>query len=117
MSHKPVFHKLYLNPLFRGNRAFSNRTANYAWQYFPDPHRQLCEIIYIHEGNLPESREPRELPESRESQAQPPEPQAKALCLCIQYTNTASRSFPETAGFLFFQYFPRECCIFPRAVV
>ena len=54
MSHKPVFHKLYLNPLFRGNRAFSNRTADYAWQYLPDPNRQLCEIIYIHEGSLVE---------------------------------------------------------------
>ena len=56
MSHKPVFHKLYLNPLFRGNRAFSNRTADYAWQYLPDPHRQLCEIIYIQEGSISEPK-------------------------------------------------------------
>ena len=54
MSHNPVFHKLYLNPLSRRPKAFSNRTADYAWQYLPDPHRQLCEIIYIHEGSLVE---------------------------------------------------------------
>ncbi len=60
MNFTPAYYKLYLNPLSRWPRAFSNRTENFAWQYLPDPYLALCEIAYIHEGSLVE-----QLPEGK----------------------------------------------------
>jgi len=54
MQDTAKYIKLYLNPLSRWPRAYSNRKENYVWQYGIDPDRHLCEIIFIQEGSISE---------------------------------------------------------------
>lgn len=56
MARTPIYYKLYVDPLSKRPRAFTNRRENYAWQYTPEPVAESCEIVYIQEGSLKESR-------------------------------------------------------------
>lgn len=55
MAREPIYHKLYISPLSKRPRAFTNRREKYVWQYTPEPVFESCEIVYIQEGSLLEA--------------------------------------------------------------